>query len=448
MGASESVPCCLCSGGRAVEATGLTPRPGLAARQKAKASVVPRLALPAIKENSEEAQHLPVPTPCRAGVKPRWQEELKQTPESSEASDELPADGAAHVKAWVKQVQAAAVRRPEASRADRAKADKADAQVEASESPDTAKQETNAQQDLDSEDSDEEEEAQSVKGELLSIGSALHAEGTCKRCCFFPRGRCTNGASCEFCHEDHEKRKRKSKSERKLARLQQEETLALMPTSPTTTVSTAATPTASMAFKTASEVRKPVLQADASPFEPWQPLQQSVNVAGHGCDRCDCLNASGAASYAAMLQCSSSAHEGGYDVVYGQRISPEALFAASGRSWNDYSDYDYPQDSYTQDQSLALQATSGQNAYVNQAYANYSWEDGGNVASGNQMEAFYSTSLDDLLSCTLPEPLELPARYETQQPTQWSHEGLHQVVYGDATVSSTMGSSGTFVMPR
>mmetsp|Transcript_11671 Transcript_11671/g.31357 ORF Transcript_11671/g.31357 Transcript_11671/m.31357 type:complete len:413 (+) Transcript_11671:62-1300(+) len=48
-----------------------------------------------------------------------------------------------------------------------------------------------------------------------SIGSVEHAAGTCKRCCFFPRGRCTNGYNCCFCHYDHEKRKRKNKKKGK-----------------------------------------------------------------------------------------------------------------------------------------------------------------------------------------------------------------------------------------
>lgn len=51
-------------------------------------------------------------------------------------------------------------------------------------------------------------------GSLPSKGSAGHAAGTCKRCCFFPRGRCMSGQDCMFCHFDHEKRKRKSKSKR------------------------------------------------------------------------------------------------------------------------------------------------------------------------------------------------------------------------------------------
>jgi len=44
-----------------------------------------------------------------------------------------------------------------------------------------------------------------------SVGSLGHVTGTCKRCCFFPRGRCTNGYACEFCHYQHEKRKRTGK---------------------------------------------------------------------------------------------------------------------------------------------------------------------------------------------------------------------------------------------
>jgi hypothetical protein len=55
-------------------------------------------------------------------------------------------------------------------------------------------------------------------GPLPSLGSALHAEGACKRCCFFPKGRCQNGLDCEFCHFEHEKRKRKKKKKGAKAR--------------------------------------------------------------------------------------------------------------------------------------------------------------------------------------------------------------------------------------
>eukprot|EP00929_Paragymnodinium_shiwhaense_P049200 TRINITY_DN24832_c0_g1_i1.p1 TRINITY_DN24832_c0_g1~~TRINITY_DN24832_c0_g1_i1.p1 ORF type:complete len:478 (-),score=97.52 TRINITY_DN24832_c0_g1_i1:851-2284(-) len=47
-----------------------------------------------------------------------------------------------------------------------------------------------------------------------SIGSELHGTDNCKRCCFFPRGRCLHGYLCEFCHYEHEKRKRKSKKKK------------------------------------------------------------------------------------------------------------------------------------------------------------------------------------------------------------------------------------------
>mmetsp|Transcript_25252 Transcript_25252/g.58141 ORF Transcript_25252/g.58141 Transcript_25252/m.58141 type:complete len:619 (-) Transcript_25252:110-1966(-) len=48
-----------------------------------------------------------------------------------------------------------------------------------------------------------------------SLGSQAHDQGTCKRCCFYPRNRCLNGYNCDFCHYDHEKRKRKSKKKKK-----------------------------------------------------------------------------------------------------------------------------------------------------------------------------------------------------------------------------------------
>jgi len=53
---------------------------------------------------------------------------------------------------------------------------------------------------------------------LPSAGSAAHGEGKCKRCCFFPKGRCSNGYECLFCHFAHEKRikfKGKKKKTRK-----------------------------------------------------------------------------------------------------------------------------------------------------------------------------------------------------------------------------------------
>lgn len=51
----------------------------------------------------------------------------------------------------------------------------------------------------------------SYEGELPSIGSAGHADGSCKRCAFFPKGRCKNGADCTHCHFPHMPRVRPRK---------------------------------------------------------------------------------------------------------------------------------------------------------------------------------------------------------------------------------------------
>jgi len=44
--------------------------------------------------------------------------------------------------------------------------------------------------------------------ELPSIGSAGHFDGSCKRCAFFPKGRCKNGKDCTHCHYEHLPRSR------------------------------------------------------------------------------------------------------------------------------------------------------------------------------------------------------------------------------------------------
>lgn len=49
---------------------------------------------------------------------------------------------------------------------------------------------------------------EAADGALPSMGSALHAAGACRRCCFFAKGRCQNGARCSFCHLPHERRSR------------------------------------------------------------------------------------------------------------------------------------------------------------------------------------------------------------------------------------------------
>jgi hypothetical protein len=53
------------------------------------------------------------------------------------------------------------------------------------------------------------------EGELPSVGSAAHFDGTCKRCAFFPKGRCRNGADCTHCHFDHAPRARPRRRGRK-----------------------------------------------------------------------------------------------------------------------------------------------------------------------------------------------------------------------------------------
>jgi len=60
-----------------------------------------------------------------------------------------------------------------------------------------------------------------ANAELPSVGSAGHGEGMCKRCCFFPKGRCTNGSDCQFCHFAHEKRKSNGKKKKKSRRRKQ-----------------------------------------------------------------------------------------------------------------------------------------------------------------------------------------------------------------------------------
>jgi len=59
--------------------------------------------------------------------------------------------------------------------------------------------------------------------ELPSVGSVGHYAGQCSRCCFFPKGRCTNGTSCNFCHLDHERVRRKRGGAKKAAKAAKEE---------------------------------------------------------------------------------------------------------------------------------------------------------------------------------------------------------------------------------
>eukprot|EP00428_Durinskia_dybowskii_P002192 CAMPEP_0170297018 /NCGR_PEP_ID=MMETSP0116_2-20130129/48666_1 /TAXON_ID=400756 /ORGANISM="Durinskia baltica, Strain CSIRO CS-38" /LENGTH=107 /DNA_ID=CAMNT_0010548635 /DNA_START=84 /DNA_END=404 /DNA_ORIENTATION=+ len=59
--------------------------------------------------------------------------------------------------------------------------------------------------DSDSDSPPAEPDAAAEDGTLPSVGSALHASGECKRCCFFHKGRCANGHACKFCHLPHER---------------------------------------------------------------------------------------------------------------------------------------------------------------------------------------------------------------------------------------------------
>jgi len=83
--------------------------------------------------------------------------------------------------------------------------------------PSTTQAGTDAAEDDLSGEGDVRREAAAVANleDLPSMSSEMHAEGLCKRCCFFPKGRCLNGTDCEFCHFPHEKRKRKKKKKKK-----------------------------------------------------------------------------------------------------------------------------------------------------------------------------------------------------------------------------------------
>lgn len=52
---------------------------------------------------------------------------------------------------------------------------------------------------------------ETFSGELPSVGSDGHFDGLCKRCAFFPKGRCTNGKDCTHCHFAHAPRSRPRK---------------------------------------------------------------------------------------------------------------------------------------------------------------------------------------------------------------------------------------------
>jgi len=51
-------------------------------------------------------------------------------------------------------------------------------------------------------------QATTLSDALPSVGSASHADGTCRRCSFFPKKNCSSGYNCEFCHFMHKRRNR------------------------------------------------------------------------------------------------------------------------------------------------------------------------------------------------------------------------------------------------
>jgi len=73
--------------------------------------------------------------------------------------------------------------------------------------------------------------------ELPSVGSAGHFDGSCKRCAFFPKGRCRNGKDCTHCHFEHLPRSRLRKRDptrpRSQAKADHEESVESIPDEPT-----------------------------------------------------------------------------------------------------------------------------------------------------------------------------------------------------------------------
>eukprot|EP00928_Gymnodinium_smaydae_P090230 TRINITY_DN7405_c0_g3_i2.p1 TRINITY_DN7405_c0_g3~~TRINITY_DN7405_c0_g3_i2.p1 ORF type:complete len:220 (-),score=22.99 TRINITY_DN7405_c0_g3_i2:826-1485(-) len=57
-------------------------------------------------------------------------------------------------------------------------------------------------------------------GSLTSVGSVLHASGSCMPCLFFNASTCNKGVSCGYCHVAHQDvRKKRSRARREDARL-------------------------------------------------------------------------------------------------------------------------------------------------------------------------------------------------------------------------------------
>jgi hypothetical protein len=72
---------------------------------------------------------------------------------------------------------------------------------------------------------------------LPSSGSALHGKSQCRQCVFFPKGRCTNGYDCEFCHFAHAEVSHGPKSKKKRTQRKKEKCDLLDTASPASKLS-------------------------------------------------------------------------------------------------------------------------------------------------------------------------------------------------------------------
>mmetsp|Transcript_2880 Transcript_2880/g.6526 ORF Transcript_2880/g.6526 Transcript_2880/m.6526 type:complete len:267 (+) Transcript_2880:52-852(+) len=120
--------------------------------------------------------------------------------------------------------------------------------------------------------------------QLPSVGSAGHFEGTCKRCCFYPKGRCENGKECGFCHFEHDK-VRRCRAKKGAARGEGEvEVLALQLDHPADEASTEASTAGDE-----DKLSQPLMSAEPSPTSKTFEPAYSKGSAGHDdgtCKRC------------------------------------------------------------------------------------------------------------------------------------------------------------------
>lgn len=116
-------------------------------------------------------------------------------------------------------------------------------------------------------------------GPLPSRGSSKHNDGLCKRCCFFPKGRCNNGFDCEFCHFEHEKRKRKKKKKGSKVKDSDSDGAARAPPAPSG--SSTAAPAATTVQAPAPQVKTPPA-SETGPPSSTEATFQSYDAATAG----------------------------------------------------------------------------------------------------------------------------------------------------------------------